>query len=267
MLVRAASPEESLYIERAGVRVYTAEELCWCISKWPVLFLEDPASDEILRFLGEGTGRRRLSTELAAMKKTPGKEADIMARIPEAVGYMNQAELQKLRGELQRLKSLSPAAFMKEEADLMFSLRRYGRANAVYDRILASETDRIPLFLLGSILYNKGSALANLFFYEKASRCYEEAFSILKDMDILKEIYFLSRREPLIDVSERIRAAIPFEIPEAWEAEYEAAVGAAAEDRIVKDLDSLFAKDPIQRHAEAAGLISRWKTDYRGMSE
>ena len=54
-------------------------------------------------------------------------------------------------------------------------------------------------------------------------------------------------------------------IPEKWDGEIQSAREAAEQSEQVAGLKRLFGRDPIKRQAGEAGLLKRWKQEYRAM--
>ena len=163
----------------------------------------------MFRFLEEGAGERLLAAELRQLKENRVKDDDLLLKLLELSGYLTGPELGEFRGKMLSYRQLSQAEYLREKADELFRLRRFGRAVAVYDRILAGEEEKaLALRLKGSVLMRKGSACANLFLFEKAFRAYSEAWNLLHDREILKKIWLLSLMEPVIGTRERYQQAV-----------------------------------------------------------
>ena len=276
MLCSSTEPENALRIEELGIRVYSAEELCYCITKHPLLFMDGFAGETMFRFLEQGAGERTLAAELRQLKENRARDEDLLLKLLEGSGYLDGPELGEFRGQLLALRKLSGPEYLKEKADEMFRLRRFGKAVAVCDRILAGEEEKaLSVRLKGAVLVRKGSACANLFLFEKAFRAYSEAYQLLHDQEILKKIWFLSLMEPVIGIRERYQAAVmefsnsgeagdslPFE---EWESAYEAARQHAAAGPRKQEIARVFESDPVQRMKKAAVTVAQWKQDYRTM--
>ena len=78
ILCMAADPASYLTIPELSVRVFSSEELCYCILKYPLLFLEDFLDDGVFRFLGTVTGDVRFKAELRDMKENGIKDEEII---------------------------------------------------------------------------------------------------------------------------------------------------------------------------------------------
>lgn len=266
MLCSKTNPECALRIEDLGLRVYTAEELCYCILKHPLLFLDDFTEEPLFRFLKEGAGEPGLASELRALKESGMESPELLARLLEAVGYSSRQEAERFRNAARALKALPDAEYWGKKGDYLFSLRKFGKAIMLYDRVLAgSESGGITIALRGRLLYSKGCACANLFLSEKAYRCFEEAYSLLKDTEILKRIYFLALTEPVIGIKERYLAAVEGNTRLLWDSEYEEARRKAADGPGHKEIAEVFSGDSVQRFRKAEETVRRWKEEYRTM--
>jgi len=266
ILVNASDPMHCLLLEELGVRVYTAEELCYCMIRYPLLFLDDYPSEQVLEFLENGAGERMLAYQLREQKKAGMKPEDLILYTEEITGYLSRQESGQFQSRIQALRKLPAAEYLKQQADLLFSLRRYGKAAKLYERILKlPDGSGLTVNLKGRILNNQGCAYANLFMNDRACRAFEEAYALLKDNTIRKRIYFLSLTEPVIGLRERYSAAAGSDIPPEWDAEYEEARHRAAEGPRRGEIRGIFEKDPVRRQQGTAELIRRWKKEYRSM--
>ncbi|MGP1348205.1 MAG: hypothetical protein ACTTK0_01015 [Stomatobaculum sp.] len=266
MLCSKANPACALRVEDLGLRVYTVEELCYCILKHPLLFLDDFADEPLFRFLKEGAGEPGLATELRALKEGGLESPELLARLLEASGYSGRQEAERFRSAARALKALSEAEYWGKKGDYLFSLRKFGKAILIYDRVLSGgESGGLTTALRGRLLYSKGCACANLFLSEKAYRCFEEAYSLLKDTEILKHIYFLALTEPVIGIKERYLAAVEGKTRLRWDSEYEEARRKAADGTGNREITEVFSGDPVQRFRKAEETVRRWKEEYRTM--
>ena len=266
MLCGTANPACALWLEELGLRIYTAEELSYCILKYPLLFMDELFGEALFYFLAEGAGETVLAAELRELSAAGVDRTVLLSKIPEAIGYCNAQEAARFRLSLQKLKSLSQAEYWKKKGDFLFSLRKFGKAAAVYERVLNGElSGGISLSLRGRLLCGEGCAYANLFLSEKAYRCFVEAYELLKDRNILKRIYFLSLIEPTIGVRERYLSAVEGETQLSWDREYEEARQRAASGAESRRVAEIFKGDPVQRAAAAAETVRRWKEEYRSM--
>ena len=101
ILCMAADSASYLTIPELSVRVFSSEELCYCILKYPLLFLEDFLDDGVFRFLGTVTGDVRFKAELRDMKENGVKDEEIILRILEGSGYCSSAEAGQFRSRIQ----------------------------------------------------------------------------------------------------------------------------------------------------------------------
>ena len=300
LLCSSVNPEGALKADVPGIRIYSAEELCWCILEHPLLFMDGFAGGPMLRFLEEGAGERLLAAELRQLKEARVREDDLLLKLPELLGYAKGQELSELRSKILSFRQLTEPEYMKEKADEMFRLRRFGRAVMMYDRILSGDEEKaLSVRLKGRILTSKGSACANLFLFEKAFRAYSEAWRLLHEENILKRIWFLSLTEPVIGAREKYQAAVTrfaaedpalvtpgsasasagadpgagtvsagaeTSLPlEEWEREFEEARHRAEAGPGKQEIAEIFESDPVQRMKKAAAQVKQWKQDYRTM--
>ncbi len=266
MLCSQTDPAFSMELEALGIRVYSMEELCYCILHYPLLLFEDLPGTRILRFLEKGAGEKALAEQLRRQCDGGTNLTSLLERLLELSGYCDAAALQAFRRNLLALRGLSKEARWKKRGDLFFSLRRYGKAIGAYEQALEmAGEEQASSRLVGKILFNRGCAYANLFCSDKAFFSFQRAYDILKDKAILKAIYFLSRREAGAEERARFLSALGGKMEPGWEEAFEEACRSAAQGNGKKTIDGIFSGDPIQRARATACMIQKWKEEYRTM--
>lgn len=266
ILCSRTDPAHALRIDDLGIRVYSAEELCYLMRRYPELFLDRFAGDAFYDFLAFGAGEQDLAAELRLLQDNGAPEEDILGRFLEASGCVTEEEIDAFRAAAARWKKLSQAGRMTRRADTLFRLKKFGRALKLYESVLSGagggpedEPDR------GRILERAGNSYANLFLSEKAFRSYERAYAILKDKRILRKIYFLACMEPVLGNKQRYLEAVGSEADPKWDEEYADAVRRAETGPGREKIAEIFAGDPVQRARDAAAAVRKWKDIYRQM--
>lgn len=265
ILCARTDPAFSLQLSGLGIHVYSMEELCYCILKYPLLFLEKRLAGRLPDFLEKGAGEGGLAERLRRQSERSDEPEELLLRLMEWSGYCSAQELSDFRKRIGELRGMSEGERWKGRGDLFFSLRRYGKAVAAYEQALPLLEGRGQEALRGRTLLNEGCACANLFLTEKAFHHFLLAYEILKERAILKKIYFLSRTEPVIEKKERFLKALGAEPDSEWDEEYEEASRRAADGPGRQAVLKAFEGDPIRRAASASAMIRSWKEEYRTM--
>lgn len=266
ILCSKTDPAYALRIEELGIRVYSVEELCWCMRQYPVLFLQGFVGEPFFTFLAYGAGEQDLAAEFRISKENGASDEDILMRFLSVSGCLTEEELASFRNTAARERSLTEAERTVERADLLFRLKKFGKAVKLYEEVLNGSGGAAPMpKRKGLLLEREGDAYANLFLSERAFRCYEEAEAVLKEPRILKKIYFLACMEPVIGEKQRFLEALGDDVDPAWDAEFEEAVQRAGSGPHREKVAEVFSGDPVQRSRKAAQTIRRWKEEYRAM--
>ena len=111
------------YLEEAGVRIYSAEELCYYIQK-NILLVEDGFfSDALLDFLEKELNLPVLAGKLKKARETERLEQQLYVFLKE-VGYLNEEELEEFSGDMERKRQAKPWDLQKSKADYMVSQKK-----------------------------------------------------------------------------------------------------------------------------------------------
>lgn len=266
ILCSRTDPAHALLIKQLGIRVYSAEELSYCMRKYPILFLSGFVGEAFFHFLAYGAGEQDLAAELRISWENGAPDEEILMRFLEVSGCLTEEELSSFRETAVKEKSLTGVEKNVELADLLFGLKKFGKALKLYDAVLgAAGGATLTPRRRGLLLERKGDAYANLFLTERAFFCYREAEALLQEPRIRKKIYFLACMEPVIAEKQRLLEAAGGDADPAWEQEYEEAVRNAGSGPGRAEIAGIFSGDPVQRAGKAAETIRRWKEEYRTM--
>lgn len=266
MFCRHEPVKHPFYIEPLGIHIWSSQELCYVIYNNPLLVLEDFVDDHLIAFIREELDMEYLAAKLEKLIKSGEDNDQLLLVILSECSYYSAAEQNRFHQEVAALKKLSPAQYAKRKGDYMFSLKQYGKAAAIYGKILESPKDpgTEPGFV-GKVWCNLGCAYARMFQFDRASSAFYRAYLESKDQEILKRMYFLTRVHSGAELKEPCRSAVTRELAESWAQEVEEAKEMAKASESVLKIEGLFEKDPIKRMAGASKLVKQWKQEYRGM--
>ena len=258
--------EEGFRIDDLGIRIYSLEELCYCLRQYPILFLEEFPDRALLSFLSTGLGETSLASQLLSLQENGSSPPSLILKLMEGSGLCGTEELGAFRAELMALTGLPELERLQKKSDLLFSLKRYGRVLSVCGRLRGVAREGLGNSgLLADILVREGCAAANLFRFEEARERFLEAWKRRPETDTLKKLYFLARlqggEEPALeDLPDRERLE---ENRAAWDREFEEAQRAAEKEPEYVEALEAFYGDPVQREKKAAALVARMKRVYR----
>lgn len=162
------------YIGSVSVRLWSVEELCWFLHRYPALIDEHVVSLALTRWLAEEFHITETAVKMERGLKNGGGADDFLIPLFEDADYLPPRELQAYAAKLREIRAAGLAGRMKMKADAMVRNRRYGRGVSLYYQAAAAahEQDRK---LKAKIWHNCGTALMQLLEYEEACRAFRKA--------------------------------------------------------------------------------------------
>ena len=156
ILCRGKKADTPLTVLQTGVKLYTAEELCYYIYNNIYLIGQDFIDDNLISFLDE-TGEKELAERVRKLKETGGSLAQIFVIILKTIDYYSVAEIEQLKGILN-------AGY-------------YFAAVRCYESIIKDYKGKDLLAAdYAKVYHNLGTAYARMFMYDKAVIYYDEAY-------------------------------------------------------------------------------------------
>lgn len=168
--------------EGLNLRVYCAEELCFCLKENAFLLDTDIMADRLLEWLERECGLTQLSRELYVLVHKKGSLSSFVCRILEYVGFYDQDTIRSVEQTLKRGAGLNVLEKRKLRIDHLVEKKKFQAAVAEYDALLSaweesSERGEKPgAGLYAGLLHNKGAALAGMMRYKEAAQNFKEAY-------------------------------------------------------------------------------------------
>lgn len=263
LLCRGERAQNPYYVAELGLHLYTGEELSYFIYHNRMLLGEDFLNEKLYRFIED---ELKLPVLAGKLRKWEGQAAqsELLLVILQDIHYYNSTELFAFKEEQARLSRIGPAERLREKADYLLRLRRYYAAIRLYDQVLASKSDElISEGFRGRVWLKKGAALAGLFSFDEASRCYQKAYELLGSEELLRKIYELHLLDPLGEFPQALFDKVPSDLILRWKEEYEEKNRRLTETAEVQEAESLRERDSIRRSAGYQRLLQTWKNEYR----
>lgn len=261
---RAAHP---YFIEYLGVYVYTSQELCYAIYNHPLLAMDGFISRNLIDFIRDELDMGFAALKMERWMKSGENPDELIFIFLQEAEYYSGTEINRLRQKVSALRKLPPLEYAKKKADSLMEFKQYGKAIAGYEKILESPlSERADSSFVGKVWNNLGACHARIFQFGKALDAYDKAYLLLKDTEVLKRIYYLTRLRPDIQLKERYQPIVTEEKKEAWDKEFQQAEEASAQSEAIQKLDELFGRDPVKRMEGAGQVLETWKQEYRGMA-
>ncbi len=237
------------YIENASLNIYSIEELCYYLEKYPDRLEEAFFSPELCLWLEQELALKELADELRECRKSGAMLADMAAKVLHAAGYLAEKERSRLLGQLKELEGKDDFERGRIRADRCVKNHRYAEGILEYRELLKmAEQKETGAADVGSIWHNMGVACANMFLYEQAMECFEKAYEYNNQPESLIEMY-LARQCVLSEEMDE------FSPPEEWRAQ--------VMERLQQAADGLEEFSPELKQEE----LEVWKKRYRLYSQ
>lgn len=266
ILCRQEPVTSPFFIEELGIHIHSSQELCYVIYHHPLLVMEDFVDESLVAFLQSELRMPFLAERITKWTEKRGASDELLFLILQDCAYYSQQEQTRYRQEVSNLRKLSAGEYRKRRADYFYALGLYGKAVAMYEKILESAREKnYPAEFKGKIWNNIAACYAKLFCYQKAMHAYDCAWNEKPEKEYLKRMYFLSKMEPELTMKDHYRELLKEEDKGLWDQEAADALTAAKEADSVKKVSQVFDKDPVKRISGAGELLNRWKLEYRRM--
>ena len=204
--------ENAYNVEGLDIRVYSMEELCYCLKENAFLLDLSIMNDKLVDWIGEECKVWELAKQLYPMVHKQGSLSVFVVTILQYVGMYDPEEILQVEQVLKQGAGLSNLEKRKSQIDYMVEKRKYAAAIRGYDMLLETwnhleqEGKELPAGKVrAAILHNKGVALTGLMFYDKAAYYFNEAWKTDPDREHLDAPEPYPRRN-ILPVRPHVRA-------------------------------------------------------------
>ena len=209
--------ENAYNVEGLDIRVYSMEELCYCLKENAFLLDLSIMNDKLVDWIGEECKVWELAKQLYPMVHKQGSLSVFVVTILQYVGMYDPEEILQVEQVLKQGAGLSNLEKRKSQIDYMVEKRKYAAAIRGYDMLLETwnhleqEGKELPAGKVrAAILHNKGVALTGLMFYDKAAYYFNEAWKTDPDREHL-DAYLAAKR---MELTEDVYVAFAAQNPE-----------------------------------------------------
>lgn len=170
----AATP---YYIEEISLNVYSLEELSYYMLNNVYLLSSKLMNQELCNWIGRELKRPKLASELLTMVQNNSPLHLFVGHILSANGYASQKEIKDALSIIATFENKSESERKKIRADRLMASGKYVDAIYEYETLLSDELAKtMPRTVEGDVYHNLGCAFAKLFFFEEASKCFDEGY-------------------------------------------------------------------------------------------
>ncbi len=179
----AATP---YYFENLGLKVYSAEELCYVLKENAFLLDREIINKRLVRWVEEELKLPELAGELYPLlhKKTPaGTFAGVILRY---TGFYDEETVERAEEIYETGANLNVYEKLKSRVDYLVQNGKYTAAILEYEVLLG----KLPVEereLSSKIIHNMGVALCGLFLFEEAAKQFLKSYELWQNKETLVE--------------------------------------------------------------------------------
>ena len=200
------------YFENLGIRVFSAEELCYVLKENAFLLDREIVDKRLVRWIDESLKLKELAISLYPLLHQKTSVGAFVGIILQYIHFYDDDTVRQVEDIYKKSANLNIYEKLKTRIDHMTANEKYGPALLEYDTLL-SQLPEGEEELTAKILHNKGVALCGLFLFEEAAEHFMRSYTLLKDEETLVE--YLAAKRLSMDDGEYISFAAG--LPEYYE--------------------------------------------------
>jgi len=197
LLCTGVHAQTPYFIQSLGMRVWSVEELCYCLCESAYLLNEDIVEKGLVDWIEEECQLPQLSGILRPYTKQPGSMMTFVVSILGYVGYYSEDEIVSISKTLTSGGDTNDFDKKKKRADYLVENKRFLKALVEYERLLR-ELPENEIIVRADVLHNIGVSLAGLFMFEEAAQYFKEAHNFTNNPDDYRD-YLAARRLSMSD--------------------------------------------------------------------
>ena len=169
--------ETPYYIEAAGIKIWTIEELCYFICQYVWLLDGSFVSEGLCDWIDRELKMPKLAKLLYAEYYHGRSLKSFIEIVLNKTGYCSKQEINQLTRLLDSMEHVTEMERLKQKGDYLLKDHKFRRAIGMYNKILTMRRNRelLPDFY-GRVWNNKGMAYASLFLFNEAAACMKRAW-------------------------------------------------------------------------------------------
>jgi len=116
LLLMSRTALRPFYFDKLNIRIWSGEELCWCIMHYPLLASDGLVTDGLIDWIRTDLGAENFAEELEDRKKAGESTANLLLVILQMANYYSQAEVRAFRNMMLELTKKPKAELLRETA-------------------------------------------------------------------------------------------------------------------------------------------------------
>ncbi|NWO21890.1 hypothetical protein HW273_08260 [Oribacterium sp. oral taxon 102] len=255
LLLCTPRAEQPFYYEKLDRKLWSIQELCYILYRYPVVIPEDFVDAKLCQWLSQ-IGLQRLSERLLQFLQMGEEQDRLILRILREGNYYTEREIQDFGLSLRRLREIEHGARQEMLGDTYFRMGRYGRAVEAYRSAVSERRG-------GRVREKLADSLVTVMQLRRAAGLYEDVYRESGETEALRKLYFLEKLEPALKVFAPYRERVTAELLSDWEKCYEEALQSAGHSEPAEEIRRSYARGEAAFRADAAGTLREWKRAYR----
>lgn len=181
--------EKPFFIKSVGVRVYSAEELCYFLYHNLYLIDSDVINVRLTGWIRDELDMKTLAKKLNDALERPDNDASyFIMPIFAQTGYLSLEEQHKVREELTRAQVKPEEERSKIRADYLTRGGRYTAAIAQYRSILNNKSNgKLSAQFYANVWNNLGCAYAMLFCFRDAADAFLNGWKLVHSRELMRK--------------------------------------------------------------------------------
>ena len=253
------------YLNKICVRIYSADELAYCICENPELLETDIFTPELIAWLEDECGVREMAQDLNRCIARSLPLSRYVEAVIDHVSFVTDKEKKTIMDIVRQGSGGNVIKRRKTHADFYLRKERFAHAIREYEALI-EQVDESEHEFLGSVYHNMGIAYARQFLFEQAAASFRNAY--LADGDgrhffcfaAAKRLY-LPEREYIQEISSMINYS-----DDTLRLEEEMRVAVAEweqSDEFAEFKKMMGNGDTVEYREWVEGKVAEFKEDYR----
>lgn len=163
------------YLEKLGRRIYSIEELCYCITQNAFLIDSDFFDMALVDWIGNELSLEKLSDELRTMIVHKCSAVSLASMILEYVGYSSKEEVDSTEETLRNNADMDIYEKRMSRAEFLMNQGHISQAFGEFDYLL-KHMPEMDKNVRAQIEHNQGVLYAHLFIYDMAAEFFYKAW-------------------------------------------------------------------------------------------
>ena len=193
--------------DNLGVRVFSAEELCFVLKENAFLLDRELVDRKLVRWIDEIIKLPRLAQALYPLLNKRTSAGTFAGTILDYVKLYDKETIRNIEERFNQGANLSTYEKLKTRVDYMVKNGRYASSLVEYDSLLAQLPEE-EKNLTAKIHHNKGVALCGLFLFDEAANHFKLSYDMIPNVETMIE--FLAAKRLSMDEEDYISYAAGF---------------------------------------------------------